>query len=289
MKNDAITESYERHAEYEAYLKLASCYTMPDSVDAWRHESMIDTFSPLINQFKDAKFMTIGDGRYGADAFLLKKRNVDVLATSLTDNYLKIAKEKGYIDNYEQVNCENIQKPDNSYDFIVCKESYHHFPRPSIAFYEMLRVSKKGVILIEPTDDRFCLFDYFKRPLKKFLRKNEDFDYEESGNYIYRVNSKEIKKMLKAINKPLYAIKYFNDFYMERFSDHKSNWKSAGYIITRLAIILQDILCFFRLMNYGKATIIIFKEDISVDCKRALKKAGFKLSVLPRNPYLQFS
>ena len=278
--------SYEKHAECEKNSKIPSCYTNSESVDSWRHDMMISSILPLIKYYPKSTWMTIGDGRYGADAYFLKKNEINVTATSITDDSLIFAKEKGYIDKYQSVNAEKIPFPDNSFDFVLCKESYHHFPRPPIAFYEMLRVSRIAVILIEPTDDRKGLINCMKRPLKKIIRKENFFDYEESGNYIYRVNSKEMKKMLIAMDKPCYAIKNFNDFYLKRFESHKSNMKSLGFVLTKFAIFTQDVLCVMRLLNYAKSTIITFKTPIPVDLKRELKRKRYKLSFLPKNPYL---
>ena len=65
-----------------------------------------------------------------------------MLATSLTDSNLRIAQERGYIDKFQAENAERLSLTDDSFDFILCKESYHHFPRPAIAFYEMVRVAR---------------------------------------------------------------------------------------------------------------------------------------------------
>ena len=56
------------------------------------------------------------------------------------------------IKNYKIENAENLSFEDKTIDFILCKESYHHFPRPMVALYEMLRVARNGVLLIEPND-----------------------------------------------------------------------------------------------------------------------------------------
>jgi ubiquinone/menaquinone biosynthesis C-methylase UbiE len=286
MGKDTNILSYERHAEHEASLGIASCFSSPRSIDAWRHNRMIETLRPLLKHFPGRSFLTVGDGKYGADAYLLKKHNVSVLASSLTDDYLKIAKENGYIDNYQVVNAENIPFEDNSFDFVFCKASYHHFPRPPIAFYEMIRVARIGVILIEPTDDRFGLLEYLKRPLKKLIRKEKRMDYEDSGNYVFRVNSRELKKMLTAMDKPMMGIRYFNDFYLSSVAGHESSLRSPAFILTKFAIGIQNILSFFRLLKYCQVTLIAFKTAIGDEVKKDMRRFGYKLTVLPKNPYL---
>lgn len=39
---------------------------------------------------------------------------------------------------------------DDAFDYVLCKDSYHHMPRPMIALYQMLRVARRAVVLIEP-------------------------------------------------------------------------------------------------------------------------------------------
>jgi|WetSurSiteA1Bulk_404760.scaffolds.fasta_scaffold31035_2 ubiquinone/menaquinone biosynthesis C-methylase UbiE len=286
MEKEAFLRSYERHAKYEEDSVLASCYSNPDCIDAWRHARMIGTVASLLRHYQGAKVLTIGDGMYGADAYLIKKLNLEAIASSLTDKYLMIAKERGYIDQYYAVNAENIPFEDNSFDFVFCKASYHHFPRPPIAFYEMLRVASVAVILIEPTDDRYYLIDFLKRSLKKLIRQGKNIDYEPSGNFIFRIKSKEIKKMLMAMDKPFMGVKYFNDIYIESIAGHNSNMRSPGFIATRFLIFIQDVLCYLRLLNYCHATIIAFKSQISPGVQNDLRKDGFRVSALSKNPYL---
>lgn len=64
----------------------------------------------------------------------------------------KKGKEIGYIYNYSKENLESLSFNNESFDFVLCKESFHHLPRPYIGLYEMLRVSKIGVVLLEPYD-----------------------------------------------------------------------------------------------------------------------------------------
>lgn len=282
---ETANQSYERHAVFETNSSSATCFTNADTIDTWRHIRMIETISPLIRKYSHATFLTIGDKK-GFDAFLLRKYNVDTFASSLTDTCLKDAKERGYIDKYQVINAEQISFEDNSFDFVFCKASYHHFPRPPIAFYEMLRVARIALILIEPTDDHYGIINAIKRPLKRLIRKSNISNYEPCGNYIFRVNSHELKKMLMAINKPFFGIKYYNDFFLSAFAGHKSNWHSIGYIVTRFAIFIQDFMCFVHFLNYGYTSIIAFKNEVHHDILNDLRKSGFKISTLPKNPYL---
>lgn len=49
-----------------------------------------------------------------------------------------------------QLDAEQIDLPDNSYDIVVVQDGLHHLPRPVLGFTEMLRVARDAVVLIEP-------------------------------------------------------------------------------------------------------------------------------------------
>lgn len=281
--------SYQRHSKLEEQqadaTQMPACFTAPDTVDAWRHRRMQEMLIPLIKSNPGAKWITIGDGSYGSDAYFLQQNNVDVLASSLTDHSLKIAAEKGFLKKYAAVNAEQIPYEDGAFDFVFCKEAYHHFPRPAIAFYEMLRVAKDAVVLIEPYDGPKRFFDIIKEPMKKLLwGKSQTIHFEPSGNFIYRIHPKEQGKKLAAMGYAAVAYKTFNDIYLPKFGTSKTG-RSKGYLATRFAIFLQDVLCTLRLLNPGLVTMVSFKEIPSEELMREMKRTGFAFDVLPVNPY----
>ncbi|NLX24820.1 MAG: methyltransferase domain-containing protein [Lentisphaerae bacterium] len=281
--------SYQRHSSLEAdqanASRMPACFTAPDTVDAWRHRRMHEMLLPLIEADPQAMWMTVGDGSFGSDAYFLQQQGADVLATSLTDASLRIAHEKGFLNKFAAVNAEEIPFADDSFDYVLCKEAYHHFPRPAIAFYEMLRVAKEAVVLIEPYDGPKRLMELVKEPMKKLLwGKTQTIHFEPSGNYIYRVNPKEMGKKLAALGYAAVAYKTFNDIYLPQFGKSKSGG-TAGHLMTRLAIFLQDILCAFRLLNPGLVTLVCFKHMPSEPLLREMKQSGFSVEKLPENPY----
>lgn len=291
VSGDLMTyqDSYNAHALHEeqqaARLRMPECFTAPDSVDAWRHRRMNEMLNPLIEAKPDAKWLTVGDGSYGSDAYFLQKKGMDVLASSLTDHSLKIAAEKGYIKKFAAVNAEKIPFGDESFDFVLCKEAYHHFPRPAIAFYEMLRVAKEAVVLIEPYDGPRRFLDLIKEPMKKLLwGKNQTIHFEPSGNFIYRIHPKQMGKKLAAMGYAAVACKTFNDIYLPRFGKSKTG-VTCGHWITKTAIFAQEVLCALRLLNPGLVTMVCFKKMPAEAWVLALKKIGFSFDTLPVNPY----
>jgi SAM-dependent methyltransferase len=284
--NEWAEKNYALQSQHEAEYKLPMMFWMPDGVDTWLHNRKYEQLLPLTQTFSDSSWLTIGDGRYGSDAYCLLTYGVKAVASSISDVTLKEGVERGYIKSYKVENAEDMKSADGEYDFVLCKESYHHFPRPPLALYEMLRVASKAVVLIEPLEGQPLFFDWLKGTMiKKLIRGDQSALYEPSGNFIYRISIREIEKMMTAINNPTIAVRLFNTFYHPRLASQKYGL-NPGTLLTKLAIFLQDMLSFLRLMNYGLATIIVFKTPITAELRNTLQQQGFSLIDLPKNPYL---
>ncbi len=271
----------------------AQTWLNQDTVDAWRHRRLYKTLDPLLLVYPKAAWLTVGDGRYGKDANYIREKGLKVLATNLSDLLLKEAKEIGYIDNYSKENAENLSFSDREFDFVLCKEAYHHFPRPMIALYEMLRVSRKGVVLIEPTDIQWnstfieLLLMNIKNSIKTILGKKVDrHDYEEVGNYIYTISEREIEKVAVAMNFKVVAFKGINDFYQQGVEYEQANNSSKLFKKIKLKIAIQNWQSRLKLKPYNLTIAILLKEELQSDLVENLKKEGYKVTFLPTNPYI---
>jgi hypothetical protein len=281
-----LEKQYTHQANNEANFKAPMIFWNPDGVDAWLHNRKYITVLPLIQHYPDARWLTIGDGRFGSDAFFLKTHGANAIPSSISDTTLKIAVERGYFPTYLIENAEHMDSKDNEFDFVLCKESYHHFPRPALGFYEMLRVASKALILIEPIEGCFRPLDFLKNTaVKKLLRGDRSALFEPSGNFIYRLTIREVEKMMSAINGPVIAVKKFNTFYHPKLASQK-NGPTVGAWLTKLAITIQNVFSAIGLMNFGLATIIIFKAPLPNALRNALQRDGFDFIDLPQNPYL---
>jgi SAM-dependent methyltransferase len=280
-----LEHRYQQQARHNEQTDLPSRFTNPDSVDNWRHTRMLESARALYQALPDAKWMTIGDGRYGCDAAYLRSVGLSVLATNITDQWLRAAHEMGLIDAYQVENAEHLSLDDDAVDFVLCKESYHHFPRPPIALYEMLRVARQGVVLIEPIDQP-RLLDGVKRVVKRVIRGDRQHQFEPSGNFLYRVSLRELEKLLLALGTQVYAFRGINDFYHPRLADSPAQGVNAGNILTRVGIGAQDALVRLRLLGYGLACIVVFKKTPDDSLLHALAEDGFRVVHLPRNPYI---
>jgi ubiquinone/menaquinone biosynthesis C-methylase UbiE len=299
--------SYDLHrSHYENSFdpkKLAS-WKNKNTVDHWRHNRMYEAVDPLIKSFPEASWITIGDGRYGTDAnYLLSKGIKNVIATDISDTYLKVALEEKFITDYRIENAEQLSAADNSIDFVLCKESYHHFPRPMIALYEMLRVAKEAVILIEPNDENIrqantynvrnsinLLWQSIKNRIKRIQGKAPYYNYgmyETVGNYVYSISKRELEKVALALNFPVIATKGLNDLYVEGVEFEEATKQSKLFSNLKKAIRELDINSEKGISQYAMLIAIIFKQPVEKQLAAELKKAGFVVNLLSANPYLK--
>ena len=118
----------------------------------------------------------------------------DITCSDISIKLLALAKRKKFIKKYSKQNAENLKFKSSSFDYVFCKESFHYFSKPYLALYEMFRVSKKGVILIKPSDEIIekGFFNFIYRIIRFFMNQTNSGDgFEEVGNYVYKISKRE--------------------------------------------------------------------------------------------------
>ncbi|CAN5535540.1 hypothetical protein BH09PLA1_BH09PLA1_17050 [soil metagenome] len=277
------------HAELDQWFNF-------DNVCGWRHQRMYASLDPLLKCAPGARWLTVGDGRCASDAQYIRSFGREVMATDISPVLLREAKHRGLIDDFRVENAESLSFADDAFEFVLCKESYHHFPRPMIALYEMLRVASVAVILIEPFD-RFCespLPERMWNGIKRFGRRMSGrsaptpprFQYETVGNFIYTISRREIEKVAAGMNLGPVAFRAMNDCFWEGMDrakpiDGDPTYERAKHELRRL-----DLLCRLRIRQPRMLSAILFKAEIDAALRTQLIAAGFELPHRPPNPYL---
>jgi ubiquinone/menaquinone biosynthesis C-methylase UbiE len=285
---DQIVSDPDRNLKSQAWFRK-------DTLDYWRHARMYAPLNPIVLDDKDASWITIGDGRYGTDAnYLISTGAKKVHCTDISDTMLRIGNEKGFIDSYSAENAESIRFPDNSFDYVYCKEAFHHFPRPYIALHEMFRVARRAVVLTEPRDqyvDR-ANFSVIFRILRRLLRKSpEQHSFETVGNYVYATSEREIEKFLLGMHYNKVAFTGCNDAFIPGVQFVQMNSRSRAdrwlRFMIKARIQLLNALTSLRVMNTGLVTAAIFKSDPSPAMLSAMQDQGWRVKDLPRNPFVE--
>lgn len=311
-------ETYQKIYELQRQHKVADClnnerkrihesWFKEDTVDFWRHHRMYETIRPIAMRYKKKKWLSIGDGRFGLDASRLKSIfNIDVFPTDLSHDMLKIGKEKGIINRYGVENAENLSFSENKYDIVFCKEAFHHFPRPINALYEMIRVCKYAVVLIEPND-----FNVLRSPqgivksLVKFLisklsrnRIYNDYNFslfshkphsfEDSGNYVYPLSKRELEKFAYALNLKEFAWIGLNDCYIKGCEFEQAEPYNEIFIKIKRKIKSMDNRCKWLplFFDWNLITAVIFKKEIDNKLRKEMLSFGYSFTKISHNPYL---
>lgn len=279
-----------------------------DTVDFWRHKRMYEALRPLAEYYRDKSWVSIGDGRYGLDSIRMEKLfGTKVFPTDISKEMLKKSLELGLIKKYSVENAENLSFEDDSFDFVFCKEALHHCPRPIIALYEMIRVARIGVVIIEPLDEvtlsrpaklvrqaiKFVINTLYTRN-HTFL-KNYDFidsatrhSYEDSGNYVYAISMRELDKIVHGMNLGGMAYKGINDCYIKGCEFEKAVQDNDVYRKVHNTIADKDIKCKKYPFLYGHSLVVtvIFKSGIDDTVKNKMMNTGFVFPKKDSNPYL---
>ena len=253
-KDDFHLLSYQRHEKhyYEHAAggekkQHAKTWLLQDTVGTWYHARMYGLLDPLLAAYPEADWLTVGDARYGNDAHYIRQKGLKVLASDISDVLLKEGKTIGRIDDFRKENAEALSFSDREFDFVCCKESFHHFPRPMLALYEMLRVARKGVVLIEPID-RFSNATWFEKLLDKIRSKTRPFEknpryrFEESGNFVYSLSKREVEKVALAMNYKVVAFNCISNYYEKGIEAEKATRNSKLFKKVKRKIRLYDLL-----------------------------------------------
>lgn len=290
----SLQENHHKNVINTEETKLKSeTWFLKNTVDYWRHKKIRDSLLPIIKHFPESTWLTVGDGRYGTDANYLLDNKLIAHASDIQDELLKIGNQKGFIKDFSRQNAEKLSFPDSQFDFVYCKESYHHFPRPAIAVYEMLRVAKVGIILQEPKDSyliqssKEAFFYILKKIIKiLLLRKKSAHKFENSGNYLYSLSPRELQKYALGLHYKFIAYKVQQDYYIKGVEFEKNDKDSKLLKRIKTKMHLFEFLYKIGLFSGGIITGVILKDSPSNELIKALKKEGYKTEILPQNPYL---
>jgi len=298
---DHVSASYRAQEQvYEAYSKdgdkaaHAAAWLQPGTINHWRFDRMYKLVEPLLAHAPGAKWLTVGDGRYGLDAQYLIAHGAQALPTDISDTLLIEAKKARLIETFRKENAESLSFADGSFDYVFCKESYHHFPQPMKALYEMLRVARQAVVMIEPNDQTIVpdgvavLSRMLKDIVKRLLGRPIHYhNFETSGNYAYAISRREMEKVALGMGMHVMAIRGINDYYLPGVEFEPIDPANRLFRKVARKIARFDFLCKIGISQPGLLAVVLFKQPPTAGLRADLVRQGFRLVDLPRNPYLE--
>ncbi len=259
------------------------------------------TAEPLKNlePFFDAKktWLTVADYN-GLEANYLLQQGQNVIASDISDALLKEVKAEGLITGYSKQNVEKLTYGDNSFDYVMCKEAFHHFPRAYWGLYEMIRVSRIATILVtEPIDilSKMSLLVLIKNICDRIhpllinkLWKNR-FSWETVGNYVFKISEREIEKMAMGIGLPFIAFKKYTNFNGHKKYDGMMDvpLNQKLYKKIKLNLAIRNMISSLGIIPHGSLCCVVFKGQPGEEIVKKMKDKGFITIQLPANPYLK--
>lgn len=151
----------------------------------------------VMDALKNIEFNNILDLGCGTGTILnMVSKEMDVkelYGLDLSKNMLEIARDKlGAKAELTVGDAENLPYVDDFFEAIVCVESFHHYPNPKQALYEINRVLKPGGTLIlcdawifSPMRELFNLFiKYGRSGDVRIYSEKEIVELLESANFV---------------------------------------------------------------------------------------------------------
>jgi SAM-dependent methyltransferase len=242
-----------------------------DTIDYWRHERMYEAVFKCLAHTRASRWLTVGDGRYGMDAIRMQKQGFqDVTATDLDDTLLKLSYESCLLQKIGAENAEKMSFGDNTFDYVLCKESFHHFTRPMLALYEMIRVACKAVVLIEPQDP------YGDFPL---FKENHIAVYEEEGNYIYTLSRRELEKVALGLRLPAVAFKNICDIYVKGVETELAIESNPLFVNLVRHVKNQEASCSRAENKHNMMMAVLFIETPDDACIQMFNEYGWSVEM----------
>jgi ubiquinone/menaquinone biosynthesis C-methylase UbiE len=135
-------------------------------------------------------------------------------------------------------NMEALDFEDDTFDYTIVPVALHHVQLVYRGVYEAVRVSRKGVILLEPYDSLLA------RIATKLGLATE---YETVGNYVFRVSIREMVKVGKAMFTTVQAQPYMCIHYTAKSPIDFTIWRGMNMIADLVAPwAANECIVYFR-------------------------------------------
>lgn len=123
--------------------------------------------------------------------------------------------------NFIRMDARDIKFKDKYFDYSFANAVLHHIDLPHLAFCELYRISKKGVLVIEGNDSLIMRISSrfgFSEEYEKSATVNENGGVLDTStpNYVYRWKEREVRKLFNSYDpKMIHKIYFRYDFYVK--------------------------------------------------------------------------
>lgn len=115
----------------------------------------------LIKQEKPRKLLDVGCGEGFIDEIILEKLpKIKLIGVDVSGSVLSKAKKRNPKGNYLKAALPNLPFSDNNFDLVICLEVLEHLPYYAKALEELIRLSKKKLIISVPNEPWFTILRF---------------------------------------------------------------------------------------------------------------------------------
>ncbi|ORX81870.1 putative methyltransferase type 11 [Anaeromyces robustus] len=144
-------------------------------------------------------FLDIGCGIGNSIELLLKEfPESHFIGLDIAEKMIELAKKKKLSPEHTEFiigDAENLpfdgHSPHQSFDVVICKETFHHFPHPEKFFTEVYRVLKPN--------GRFIIFDFATTEISRWIKNNITNSFSSHG-ICHHYNIQEVTDLYKNFN-----------------------------------------------------------------------------------------
>lgn len=272
-------DHWDNFFDDELHQRLYPTWWDSGTANHWRHRRFMEPVLDVL-QTREDSWLTVGDGS-GHDSWILSENGFqDVLATDIGSGTLRRSLAEGHIRKYAQANAEDLKFGDDQFDGVLCKEAFHHMRRPYLGLYEMLRVARRAVVLIEPQDQ------WADFPTRVGAARAS---YERVGNYVYSMSIREAQKVALGLNLPGYACKNMQDVYITGCEFARADPDDPLFQRMTRALLDLQARCEKQQEKWNYLLTIFFKDAellANAALQHRLLTLGWKVERTDTNPHL---
>lgn len=150
------------------------------------------------------RVLVVCGGVGGEATFLLDDGFADVTVSDFAENALEVCRRREPRARTLLLDAERAELADASYDLVLVQDGLHHLPRPVLGFTEMLRVTSRAAVVIEPHDG-----------VAGRLLGREWEDHDGERNYVFRWTGRLLEQAARS-----YLRDDVDQVVLHRFWDH---------------------------------------------------------------------
>ncbi len=189
----------------------------------------IDDAIAMVGGVRAKRVLTVCAGK-GVECQRLIDAGAELTATDLSPDAVARLREMFPQAAAQVADAEALPFEDASFDVVLVRRGLHHLPRPTLGIYEMLRVARKHVVMLEAQDN------WLTRRLtagKLFGLIPHGGRVECHGNYIYRFSRRELQKLAAAmfLPPPRFEAEWHHNNYVVEGLHHRFCQGNLGFTL----------------------------------------------------------